>query len=118
MQQKIDGLVSAVSEAVHVLTPRAKPSPHAKRWWTADLTQLHQIYTYWRNYVRLELWAGQKILQLEDIVANAAKQYYNAIRKQEMKYWNEFLADNDDIWKTAEFLKLEDTVFGKILQFL
>ncbi|KAJ5921577.1 hypothetical protein N7454_009051 [Penicillium verhagenii] len=41
VQQKTDRLMSVVSEAVHALTPRAKPSPHAKRWWTADLTQLH-----------------------------------------------------------------------------
>ncbi|KAJ6105184.1 hypothetical protein N7523_010258 [Penicillium sp. IBT 18751x] len=31
VQQKTDRLMSAVSEAVHILTPRAKPSPHAKR---------------------------------------------------------------------------------------
>jgi hypothetical protein len=40
VQQKTDQLMSAVSEAVHSLTPKSKPSPHAKRWWTADLTQL------------------------------------------------------------------------------
>lgn len=38
VQQKTDRLISAVSDAVHNLTPRAKPSPHAKRWWTTDLT--------------------------------------------------------------------------------
>jgi hypothetical protein len=40
VQQKTNQLISAVSEAVHSLTPKSKPSPHAKRWWTADLTQL------------------------------------------------------------------------------
>lgn len=48
VQQKTDRLMYAVLEAVRALTPKAKPSPHAKRWWTADLTQLRQIYTYWR----------------------------------------------------------------------
>jgi hypothetical protein len=33
--------MSAVSEVVHSLTPKSKPSLHAKWWWTADLTQLH-----------------------------------------------------------------------------
>jgi hypothetical protein len=46
VQQKTDRLISAVLEAVHSLTPKSKPSPHAKRWWTADLTQLRQIHTY------------------------------------------------------------------------
>jgi hypothetical protein len=46
VQQKTDRLMSVVLEAVHTLTPKAKPSPYAKRWWTTDLTQLRQIYTY------------------------------------------------------------------------
>jgi 3'(2'),5'-bisphosphate nucleotidase len=45
-QQETDRLMSAVLEAVHALTPKARPSPYAKRWWTANLTQLRQIYTY------------------------------------------------------------------------
>jgi hypothetical protein len=51
VQQQADGLMTAVLEAVHALTPRAKPSPYAKRWWTTDLTQLRRVYTYWRNPV-------------------------------------------------------------------
>jgi hypothetical protein len=46
VQQKTDWLISAVGEAVHALTPKAKPSPYAKQWWIADLTQLRYIYTY------------------------------------------------------------------------
>ena len=34
---KTDALMSAVLEAVHTLTPKARPSPYAKRWWTTDL---------------------------------------------------------------------------------
>ena len=46
VQQQTDTLMSAVLEAVHTLTPKARPSPHAKRWWTTELTQLRWIYTY------------------------------------------------------------------------
>lgn len=46
VQQKTDQLMAVFSETVQKLTPKARPSPYAKRWWTSDLTQLRRIYTY------------------------------------------------------------------------
>ncbi|KAJ5688203.1 hypothetical protein N7536_010822 [Penicillium majusculum] len=94
VQQKTDRLITAVSEAVHTLTPKAKPSPYAKRWWTADLTQLRHIYIYWRNHARSERRVGRKVPHLEKTAQN-----------------------NDNIWKAAKYLRSgEDAVFGKLLQ--
>lgn len=97
MQQKTDRLVSTMWEAMYALTLKAKPSPHPKRWWTADLTQHRHIYTYSRNHARSERRAGRKVQRLEKTAETTAKQYHDTIRQQKKKHRNEFLAENNNI---------------------
>jgi exonuclease III len=82
VQQKTDRLMTVVLEAIRALTPRAKPSPYAKRWWTSDLTQLRQIHTHWRNRARASIRAGRICEELEETARGAAKQYHDAIRQR------------------------------------
>jgi exonuclease III len=80
-QQRTDRLMAAVLEAVHALTPRARPSPYAKRWWTQDLTQLRRVYTHWRNRARAARRSGAARPDLEETAKGASKQYHDAIRQ-------------------------------------
>ena len=75
--------MQVVLETVDTLTPRAKPSPYAKRWWTRYLTKLRQVYTYWRNSARAQRRDGEALPELEQQARVAAKQYHDSIRKQQ-----------------------------------
>ena len=79
VQQQKDRLMNTVLEAVYTLTPNAKPSPYAKRWWTTDPTQLRRVYTHWRNQTKTQRRAGRVILELERQAKDAAKEYHDVI---------------------------------------
>ena len=113
-QQRTDRLMAVVLEAVHALTPRARASPYAKRWWTQDLTQLRRIYTHWRNQARAARRTGVARPDLEEMAKGASKQYHDAIRQQKRKHWDDFLADNDNIWNAAKYLKAGNEAFGTV----
>ena len=104
-QTQTDQLMTIVLQAVHALTPKAKPSPYAKRWWTSNLTNLRRIYTYQRNQARAHRRAGTISQSLEQQAHDAAKEYHDAIRRQKNAHWQEFLQEDVNIWKAARYLR-------------
>jgi hypothetical protein len=74
--------MTVVTDAVEALTPKAEPSPYAKRWWTKDLTHLRRIYNYHRNQARTLRRYGNEDQELERRAREFAKEYHDAIRRQ------------------------------------
>ena len=104
-QEQADRLMAVVQEAVMSLTPMAKPPPYAKRWWTRDLTQLRRMYTHWRNRARAGRRAGWVQPEWERQARSAAKEYHDAIRQQKKAHWEDFLAEDVNIWQVARYTK-------------
>lgn len=105
VQEQTDCLMHAVQEAVFALTPKAKPCPYAKRWWAQDLTKLRRVYTYWRNRARAQRRGGEALPTLEQQARAASKEYHDAIHRQQRTHWDDFLADDANIWKAKHYLQ-------------
>ena len=67
------------SRAVVEFAPKARPSKYAKRWWTAELRELHREYTQLRNQARLRRRQGQRDIDAENTAKQARLRFHHKI---------------------------------------
>jgi hypothetical protein len=77
--------------------------------------QLRRTYTYWRNQARTQRRMGHTFPLLERQAGDAAKEYHDAVRRQKSARWEDFLADDTNIWQVAKYLDSHgSSAFDKI----
>ena len=91
MDDFAEKLTTAIKDAITHTTPRKKPSPHSKRWWNDDLTNLRKTINPARNrYRRIEMD------QDEAEWKNMRSRYKMEIRIAKEKKWREFIEETDE----------------------
>jgi hypothetical protein len=93
-----------VLSAIRELTPRTQPVPYQKRWWNLDLTALRRQYNECRNHARRIRRAGAPRPELEQGARTAKRTYFYAIRQARKDHWENFLADDANIWTASKYL--------------
>jgi ribonuclease HI len=95
-----DELINAISKAVEETTPRKKPCPHSKRWWTEELTLLRREANRLRNiYRRTKLDMDKAAWRTK------ANHYMSRIAQAKKDKWREFVnnACNKSIWQVKRY---------------
>ena len=105
LDQYTDHFLQVVREAVLIHTPRTRPSPYTKRWWTADLTRMRRDYTYWRNQARSHRRGGTRNEALEARALEMRREYHRSLREQKKQHWDTFLENGQNIWQAARYLQ-------------
>src|SRR5579859_6231271 len=96
-----ENFTNALQDAITKTTPRKKPCPHSKRWWTSDLTDLRKAVNNARNkYHR----TTNGVDAMEWRLYRA--RYKEEIRMAKDRKWRQFVqeADEKTIWMVKKYI--------------
>jgi len=113
LEDALEALTTAITDAMEAVIPKKKPSPHSKRWWTAELSKART------DTKRLARSAYRYRFQPDHPVHNeyqtARNGYASAIKAQRMNHWKNWLEKigEQDIWTANRFLASPPSDGGK-----
>lgn len=94
-------IVNAITKAVEETMPRKRPSPHSKRWWNKELTNMRREANQLRNTFRrtrhktdTQLWRTK------------ANEYTQKIAQAKTSKWKEYVdkAEGKTIWQVKKYI--------------
>jgi hypothetical protein len=106
IDKHIEQLVDVITSAIEMTTPKVRPSPHSKRWWTKELTQLkreanrlRKVYQLTRHHIDKMAWKAK------------AKEYNEEIPKTQTTHWRGYIEkpDNKNIGQIIRYITNKPT---------
>jgi ribonuclease HI len=94
-------LVNAITKAVEETTPRKRPSPHSKQWWTKELSLARKEANRLRNIFRRTKHAIDKAAW-----RTKADEYVQEIAHAKVSKWKEYVnnVNNKTIWQVKRYV--------------
>jgi hypothetical protein len=78
--------VNGINAVLEDHVPRARESPHAKRWWSKDLTLLRRDYTFKRNRITTLRRQGECTLRVREASHTTRRVYLNEIDERKKQH--------------------------------
>jgi hypothetical protein len=96
-----EAITNTIYDAIDKVTPHRKPTPHSKRWWTQELTEMRRVVNNKRNVYRR---TNNEADRMEwKMYRNG---YKEEIAQAKVRKWKEFLEEADEImiWKVKKYI--------------
>src|ERR1700678_68322 len=113
MEEAIDSLTQAITATIEDVTPKKRPTPHSKRWWTAELST---IRTETKRLARISYrYRRQPIHPCHEEYRNTRNAFANLIKEQKKNHWVNWLEKigEQDLWTANRFITAPPTDGGK-----
>jgi len=112
LEVAVERVEAAVNEVLDEHVARARPSPHAKRWWTDKLTTLRRSLSAARNRLTAIRRRGEDVTEAATSVKLIRRLYMDKIEQCKREHWVEFLDNRDNIWKACAYTKASRASHG------
>ena len=93
---------NSIIDAANASIPKTSTSAYSKPWWNNRLTSLRKKYSYFCRKAK-----ESKYTLFKEEVTNARNIYFNSIKVEKTKHWNQFLEkeDSQSIFKAFSYTK-------------